>query len=313
MSDPRVIISGPFDEAGNKQGPTTPLYLGSNAEVNTETELNSKDVPGQGSDEAVISPLEAKRDFSYDGQVGALLLEREGYGDSPKEAARNYIFELESLVLAQQSSGYRLQDKENSYDQSPNTDGPAVLVEEVSWTYKDGDNLQVEWDISLKQSQGVQAQSTSVSRDEYIETQKNNVKSSPIDELVLSSGDVLNLGSAEKINVIRRVDIEAQQLLHNSDTPQVGAINSGVKEEVRLDGVVSNKTAVETPFVSSLNDWANKIGTDAHGVQSVVTESLTGREFQGSVENTQTSFESGKPRALDYSLTFKIGTADLFN
>lgn len=313
MSDPRVIISGPFDQAGNQQGPTTPLYLADNADVNTETELNDRDIPGKDSDKSILSPLEAKRDFSYKGQVGAFLLEREGYGSSPEEAARNYIFELESLVLAQQANGYRLQDKENDYDQSPNTDGPAVLVEEVGWTYKDGDNLQVEWDVSLKQSRGVQPQSLSTDRFGYKADQNNKIVNSPIDQLVLSNGDTLYLGNPEKINVIRRVDIEAQQLIHNTDTPQVGAINSGVKEEVRLDGTITDETAVQTPFINNLNDWANKLGTNSHGVQSTVTESLTGREFEGSLEDTETSFESGRPRAANYSLTFKTGVAELFN
>jgi hypothetical protein len=305
MSDPRVIINGPFDAAGNNLGRLTPLYLSNEAEARTETETNQKDIPGKDSDASIVNPLEASRDFSYNGETSGLYLMREGYGDTPKEAVRNYIFELESLVLPYQSSGYVLDDKENDIEYVAGAGTKSVMVEEVSWTYNEGDNIRLEWDVSLLQGEGVQESQNQLSRRRYISDQQNKVQSSPTDKLEFL-GFTLSLGNPSKINAIRSVDIEAQQLLHNTDTPQVAAIDSGVKEEVRIDGLVTDQKA-DIGLPIDVNDWASKLNIQAHGVQSTVTESMTGRTFGGTLEDTSTTFESGRPRACEYSLTFKIG------
>lgn len=306
MSDPRVRITGPFDRSGSLSGFETELFLGSSAQVNTETETNKLDIPGRDAEDAIVTPLEGSKDFLYNGVASPQSLIQAGFGDTPQEAVKSYLIELESLVLPFQSVGYRLEDDENGITLDP-TDGIGVLCDEVSWEVGGGDGLRSEYRVSAVQSDGVQETGEGPTRSEYLSDPLGESVVDPVNQLEYPDG-ILPLGSLDSLTLNRSVDVDAQDMLHEFDVPQVGVIETGVEVEIQYSGTVTEKE-----LEISLDEWARELSVDAHGTQSFFEETVTGRRFQGTLSDTSTEFEGGQPNAVSFDLTFDVGNSELFS
>lgn len=307
MTDPKLFIEGPFDSSGTSFGPNTPLYLANSADVNTDTETNKTDIPGQDANETILSPLEAQRSFNFDGVINPTRLYQAGYGDTPTESFVQYVLELESFVKAFQRRGYRLVDEMNGVVLDP-LDGVGVLAEELTWEINGGDGLRGEWTCELTQSEGVQE---TTGGDVVRRTYPSNPLGEFVDEpenQLLYEGNSIPLGSLDSLTVSRSVDLDAQDLMHQFDTPQVGVIESGVEVEITYSGTVTQKE-LDQP----LSEWASELGFDAHGVESQFEEVVTGRRFAGTLSDTNTSFEDESPNSVSFDLTFEVGAAELFS
>lgn len=298
MSDPKITVDGPFSTSARSHGPSTPLYLGEDASERAETDTRSQDIPTFGDEETILASVEGTREVMYKGLVNGYRLMNAGYGSDPVAAFRQYIYELESLVMPLQGTGYRIRDDMRGETYSPIAiSGRGVLLDTVRWTYESGDGATGEWTVEGQVTEGMQPASD---RHEYITEQQSSAGVSR-DEIV-SGGTTVPLGEVEERSYEREIDVNTSGIIHQTDMPNVGVADSGVKGEVRFSGRLSRNDVAGLARVSQL------LTKDIHGQQAVIRDELTDREFSGSVEDSSADWSGGVPDMLEYSITLKIGS-----
>jgi len=313
MSDPQVSISGPYDQSGTVQGPTTPLYLTEEAVPETETDTKKQDIPGKGDDEALLAPFDGQTAFSYKGVFNQNRLVRAYSNLTPLEAVREWLFEVETLCLPKQGRGFRLKDDESGFVLDP-TSGTGVLVEEVEWTVSAGDGLYGEWRVDVQRAEGPQPAENNV-RDDKITERRNESNSNDFtDERLFvgtGSSQEYELGSVEEMKYTRSIDLNVQQMIHNSDVPQTGLPESGVEGTFRLQGIMTTRD-LPSEGVSALPDWVHRLNTSFHGEYVRIYETVTDRVFGGAVSSSSATMKSGSPNRAEYTIELDIGSSETF-
>ncbi len=313
MSDPQVTITGPFDQSGTSQGPATSLYLTEEATPETETDTKKLDIAGKEDDETLLAPLDGQTAFSYNGVFNQNRLVRAFGNKSALGAVREWLFELETLCLPKQGRGFRLNDDESGFVLDP-TSGTGVLVEEVEWTVSAGDGLYGEWRVDVQRADGVQPAKNNNRTNEITgrrdESQLNNFTD---ERLFVGTGTTqeYELGSVEEIKYTRNLDLNVQQMIHNSDVPQAGLPESGVKGTFRLQGIMTTRD-LPSKGVQSLPDWVQALNTSFHGEFVQVEETVTDRVFGGAVSSSTATIKSGSPNKAEYTIELDIGSSKTF-
>ena len=317
MSDPVISLSGLYDTDGNLLGFETPLYIAQSGTQSVETDTEPESIPSLGEDETALTPLEAEKDFMYEGIINPIALPNEEYpsnggsdngndngedgSDNVIEAFREYVFELESLVLPDQKAGYELQDDVSGFTLTP-TNPIGVLVGDVTWTVSWGEGVRGEWSVEPERADGIPLDSEIDDRQEYITEQFSRVED--VDETLLEipGESTLPLGGVEEMSVNRSIDIETEQIIHAFDVPQLGLFDSGITVEIQLSGTVTEEQAF-----GSLSDFVQRLHTEMHGREVSLTEEVTGRSFVGAVSDSSTEFNESTQNYVEYDITFTVG------
>lgn len=311
---PTLELEGPFDDGGTAQGPVTSLLTTDQGTEDTSTETNKEDIPGRDDEDSLLTPLQGERSQSYEGQINAFAALDNGYGTDRLSAVQEYLFTIESLCIAEQGIGYRLEDELNGISRSPTGSKPGVLVEESEWTLADDDNLTGKYRIETQIAEGVTGVSTDI-RTNYINQQSNNMvdlgsqSGNGVNDSVLQGEDSNGtnnyaLGSIEDFKYTRKVDINASEIIHNQDVPQVGAIESGVQGTVRVSGTLTDSQLITA---SDITDWVTTINDAFHGQNLTLFEEFTNRPFFGALETSTSEFRDDKPNAVEYDIELAIG------
>lgn len=315
QSIPQLYLEGPYDSNDNKQGPETSLLVTDQSTEDVTTETEKEDIPGNDDESALLTPLQGERGLSYDGKINAFSALDNGYGSDRVSATQEYLFAIESLCLAEQGQGYKIVDALNGVSRSPTSDLPAALVEEAEWTLADDDNLNGKYRIEVTIAEGVTQAPTDV-RTNYINDQSTSqidlasqsgsgVSQSALEGEVNGTTELYSLGSIEEIKYTRSVDINAQEIIHNQDVPQVGAIESGVQGTFRISGTMTDSQTINA---ASLTDWVVVLNEQLHGQQLILYEEFTNRPFTGALSTSTSEFRDDKPVGAEYDIEFDVGT-----
>lgn len=306
MSDPQVTLEGLYTADATLSGYETDLYLSEESNTSADTDVNQEDIPTQDDDEALLAALSGSRDFLYSGTANGIRLLEDNFGSNirpndpdPVSALKEYLIQIESLVLPEQGSGYALVDNVAGVDITP--DGElGVLVSNASWEYTDGDGVKAEWNVEAQLGEGLQG--IDELRIEYFQGEIESIQS--FDETVLSaeSGPSLNMGYAETRRYERDIDINVTEIIHDFDLPVVGVIETGVKGTFNISGKVSDRDTSRT-----LPEWANTLNTEMHGTEVTLQDEFTGREFSGAVGSTNADVKAGTPNIVEYRVEIAIG------
>lgn len=298
IPSPKITITGPYDKGGTAQGPATDLYLGDEASVDTDTETNKEDLPGFDSDETLLNPLQGAITFSYSGVFNAQRLYQAGLGASLEEAMYEWIFRLETLVGSRQGIGWKLVDKLNGFSPDP-TSGVGVLIEESEWSLSEGELYKGEWRVDAKLTKGRQDVATDYRTDDISE--RNTAQDTSISEPKIEyGGNTLKLHHAEDFSVTRSVDLETNKLAHEYDIPQVGLVQSGVDEVIRVSGQVTERDEI-------LSNWAEEANKDAHGSEIKLYDPFSKRIWGGTISTSMTEFSERPDNRLEYDFEIDVG------
>jgi len=309
---PQITITGPYNngyevEAENEEDAAIDLYLVENARDNTETDPQAESIVGGDADDTFLAGFAGSREQSYEGNLSGHRLWMEDFGETPREAFVNYIFELESLVLPEQGVGYKLEDRFRDRAYTPSESSPGVLVDEVEWTYEAGNGFQGDYRVSTTVTEGVQRP---LLREDYIEDQQNvsipselNIGGfdTPQDILgVMETGATVQFTEVEERRYSRSIDVEESEMIHNTDVPVVGVMDSGVEGEYYIDGRI-------TYHKEDIQDAVNTVLDATQGRTVGFIDGLTNRTFVGIASEVNTIAEAGKPGEIGAQITITVG------
>lgn len=292
MSD--IILDGPYSD-GTSPG-TVLLYSGEESDTTRKTKPNQETVPGDDEEDSLLTPLSGSEDVSFSGQVVDINAQSE-YGGTSVEALQEWVFNFESLCLAQQGSGYALTNPVEGITYDPASD-TGVLVEDTEWTVEGGRPTVVSWNIELKVSSGVQGVED---RLQYVTDQKNRQTSISEDKFVVNGTNV-PLGDVESKSRSRSVDINSTEILSgfSEDLPSVGTVESGVEGKFTFQGQLTSNDG-------NTDELARVYNRDLHGKSVEFYDSFSNRVFEGAVSQTNTSESAGRVDVVDYRVTFLVG------
>lgn len=305
MADPQIVVTGPFDDGSPAEG-SLALYNTQDATDSADTDVEQESIPTQDDEEVILSPISGRRDLNYSGDVSGIRLMNAGFGNDPYEAAVNYLFRLESLVLAEQGQGYRVEDatRQDTYEPQFGGDGditdPGVLFDTVRWEQESGEPIDLEWTVNGKITEGLQEARR---RSSYISDQESAYDPNITrDTLRTEDGEIeFDLGEVESRRYERELGLDVMDMIHQFDVPNIGVIESGVEGEFEVDGRITSEQ------VDDLAEIARLLTDDIHGRQVVIEDSFTRRRFSGAVDDSDTTFEAGVPNVLDYRVVLTIG------
>ena len=297
MEGAKLHVSGPFDSSGTSYGPDLDFFLAEEADDEAETDTKPQDIPTQEDDQSILSPIQGKRSFRWNGLANGHRLYHAGYGDDYESALVEWLIHAESLISPQQGQGYRIEDETRGEVLEPSDSTSGVLFKSFSWTYTAGEGVEAEWSIEGQVSDGLQ---NTRSRRAYIRNEMGKRAERQADIIRASSLGDWPMGELTERRYERSVDLNVMDMVHNSDVPTVGIAESGVKGELMLDGRLSRNDA-------NLKQAAREIVDDYHGKQVTFVDAMTGRTFDGAISNSNTKFEAGSPNILNYRIELKIG------
>jgi len=301
---PKLHIEGPLESSGSS-GNTNDLHLVQEATNSSETDSRQQSIVGQDDKNAILAGITGKRDVSYSGLANGYRLMQAGLGNDPVEALINGLYELESLVVAEQGQGYRVTDDVRSKTYQPEEGAVGILFDTIRWNYEAGEGLDVEWNLDGKLTEGVQ---NVASRSDYVDEQKRkrsfyeDQRAEPETDRVTTDNLSINLGDVEKRSYERSVNLNATDLVHQYDFGTVGVIESGVEGEVRFEGLVSYH------HVDDVKQVARQLNGPLQGVQVNLQDSFTRRDFPGLITDVSTTFKAGRPDRFEYQLTLTVGS-----
>ena len=299
MAEPeRVSLFGPFGVDGSTEfAREFTLYTAESYTVEGETDTKKESVPTTDSEESILTPIEGSRSFSLSGVTSLELIHRRFGGSDEKESLRRWLYTLESLVTPQQGLGYELRENLRDGTIQPSTDEErGVLVGEVRWTLNVGDITRVEWNVELDLSEGVQE--VQDNPELYVDRQFDSTIER--DELISPNGRV-ELTEVDTRRVTRSVDLSTLNILHDTDVPVTGLIDSGVDEEVDFEGHIVERD-------DSLREQkARFIDTEIHGEPVVITDEFTGRAYRGAASSSSVEFEEGYSTMFTFRISLDVG------
>ena len=293
-----VSVEGPYF-SGSPQDGTLNLYGGSSSDVLRKTQPNQQSLPGQDEEQTLLSPLTGSEEFSIDGTTNIQMVQGDFFSTGI-DALHEWIFNLESLVQAQQGDGYVLTDpmRDITYDPANKT---GLLIDKAEWTVQGGTKDVIDWNVSFQLSSGVQ---DVASRFSYVSEEINNQTPVSDDKLVVSGTDV-PLGDIDSFSRERSVNLEVSELLNSTDAlgdgfQSLGVLQSGVEGEITLDGTVTRNDG-------DISQIANMYARNLHGRQVEYHDSFTNRIYQGIISQSNSTTNEGTVAALDYRITFNVG------
>lgn len=297
MEGAKLHVEGPYDSSGTSYGPETDFFLAEEATDEAETDTKAQDIPTQEDNEAILSPIQGKRNVRWDGLANGHRLYHAGYGDDYASALIEWLIEAESIVSAEQGQGYKVTDDTRGETLEPGQDSPGILFKSFSWTYTAGEGVEAEWSIEGQVSDGMQE---ARNRNAYIRNEMGSRAERAADLIRAEDGSEWPMGELSERRYERSVDLNVMDMVHDSDVPTVGIAESGVQGELMLDGRLSRNDA-------DLKQAAREIVDDYHGQQITFVDAFSGREFEGAIGDSSTSFEAGSPNILNYRVEVKIG------
>ena len=297
MENAKLHVEGPLDSSGTSYGPSTDFFLTEEATDEAETDTKPQDIPTQDDDQSILSPIQGKRNFRWNGIANGHRLYHAGYGDDYESALIEWLIEAESLISPQQGQGYRIEDETRGEVLEPSDNTSGVLFKEFSWTYTAGEGVEAEWSIEGQLSDGLQQ---AESRNAYIRNEMSSRAERQADLLRASGLDDWPMGELTERRYSRSIDLNVMDMVHNSNVPTVGIAESGVQGEWMLDGRLSRNDA-------DLKKVAREIVDDWHGKQVTFVDAFSGREIEGAISTSSTSFEAGSPNILNYRVELKVG------
>lgn len=319
MADAPIVVRGPIPPGSTTpQPPDTPLYLSDESTVSTETDTQKQDIPTLDSDESILAPISGKQFIRGSGviqgrylsQNPSALVRRSDISESattisysPKTAYRLYVYQLESLVIPRQGSGYIVRDEVRDKTFEPSSDTFGVLFDSVTHEYNTGEGFKGSWDVSGQVTDGVQQAD---SRVQYIDEQVDKLRAFDRDQAeVATSSTSVTLGEIEKMNSNREIDLNSSDLVHQQDKKEqvnVSAIDSGVKESFTFEGRIADHQTDKT-----LSQVARDLGLNIHGEQAELYDTITGRKLEGAITDSESTFVAGEPDKVEYRVELDIG------
>lgn len=280
----KVTFRGPIDGENRE----TPLYQTKNARHSNQTNPEAADVPGKDAEETKLSPLTGQISVDYDGVVN---LNQFSDRQNPKSALREYLFELESLVLPKQGAGYAVTDevRDVTYD----GDLP-VMVEEVRWSLDSTEVTRAEWSVSGVRNRGKQEPK---SRRRYIDNQ--SVSEYDRDKIIISDGPTVPYANVSTRRVTRSIQLNTMQIFNQIDAPSVGLAESGVRQEVNMSGVVDYVS--DSVLIRQIDQY--------EGSQAQIQDMFTGRTYSGVLTNVRSEVQEGNARQAEVDVELTVGTS----
>jgi hypothetical protein len=300
----RILISGPIDLDETDLGFSIQLFNAESARTNSQTNTNRKDVPTFGADESILTPISGSRNIRLQGQTSFQKISGAFPSSGVKESVRRWIRKLEALVLPQQGLGWKVNDYERGVTYQP-VDGTdtdkkrGLLISDVEWEFNPEEAGTVSWSIDGEYSEGVQ---------EALDPQSEYINNYPLldfdqDQLTVG-GETIDLSYVENRRVDRTVDINNTELLFQledsfGDSPLVGFLESGVTADVSFTGTVYDANS----FESTVQLFDGGI----QGETAVLTDSFAGRNWSGTISDSSSTIEAGRPNRFDFELTLEVG------
>jgi hypothetical protein len=321
MSTPPIVIDGPlFEDATTSTGPPVPLYLSKESSVSTDTDTNPQDVPTQESKNTLLAPIAGKQSFRANGVIQGNFLQTNsefidpffkssGFELNRKNAYRIYSAMLETLVLPEQGIGYRVQDNIRGETFEPTETSFGILFDSIRTEYISGEGFRGSWNLSGKVVDGVQRPDNRrdliderrAEMEKYIRLAPDNFSR----VFLTDSGLEVKLGEVTKLTRERNVDINVSDLIHqqeNKDAVNIGAISSGVKESVTLEGRITDQQTSKT-----LQEVAQQIELGIHGEQAIFVDALLASRSPCAISKSSSTFLSGEPNVVEYRIELDIG------
>ena len=311
---PQIRFTGPYRSDGSSLDggqPPVDLYNVETARDDANTETNQQSVFGQSEGDAILAPLTGSRTIEFDGKASGQRLYQAGFGSTPRRALREYLKQLESLILPVQGNGYRVDDDVRGKTFDPNGEedkDSGVIVDTVRWNHETGDVEDAEYRVEGEVTEGVQegAERTRDKRYERFDGVALPPTADEEDRLYTSiAGDNFTLGYVEERRFEMSVDLDVSEVANQFDLPNFGLITSGVEGEFSLSGIVSDRH-VEDDSVG-IEDVALAFNEDLQGEDVVIWDSLTRRWIRGALSTGRTTFEAGKAHEFEYDLDLTIG------
>lgn len=319
MSEPQIFIRGPIPPEGTTpQDPETPLYLGDDSTVSTETDTQKQDIPTQDSEETILAPISGKQFIRASGVIqgrylsrnDSFLLRRSNVSESdsevvysPQTAYRLYVYQLESLVLPEQGRGYIVEDNLRNKTFKPGTGEFGVLFDSVSHEYNAGEGFRGSWSVEGQVTDGLQNIDDRVG---YIDDQITKLQNFDRDQAeVVTPNTTVTLGEIEKMSRSRDIDLNTSDLIHQQnekDSVNVSAIESGVKESASFEGRIADHQTDK-----DLSEVARNLGLDIHGEEAELYDTITGRKIEGAVSDSESTFVEGEPDKIEYRVELDVG------
>ena len=299
MKDARVQLEGPYNVDGTTDNAqTVDLYTTDDFRVTSITDTNDNSIPTEDSDGRILTPITGRREFRLSGNAVPLRVFKGSNESDIEKSLRRWLLSIEALTLPEQGLGYALYDDVRNQDSVPKPDNESgFLIEESRWSLDSQDINRASWRVEGKLSEGVQ--DPELTPEEYIDERLSGPDIN-VDEVSSASGSV-KLTEVDSRRVTRFINLNAVDIMHNTDLPITGFFDSGVEEEVRFNGTVVDKDE------DSLAEKAKLIDQELQGEEATLSDSFMNREYVGSISNSNTTFNEQQPNAFEFRITLEVG------
>lgn len=261
------------------------LWQAQEDQSSTKGGVETNSVFGTDSDRALLTGLEKVDSFQYSGLVsGIRLSQQSGYSNDPLTALAEWVAKFETVVNANQGTGWTLDDQERGRTIN-------VVARQVGWQRLQGANYEVEWDLDVLWGQG---EMDSLSRS------PDSVSPSADTQATLSG---TSLGSIEATRQQKRQRLKMFPIAFADSGENDTLAQSGAIREIILRGV---KTGSQSTLNTFASDIRSLIGQD----QIVdFSSAFPGRTKQVMVDDFETTRSAGVPRQQPYTLKLIEGVS----
>lgn len=298
----RVIVDGIHGTDGSFESLDLPLFNARSFDVESEAQTNRETVPGEEDGDSLLAPISGSRSVRLSGQTSVSAVSTVYPSLGRIESLRTWLRSLEALVLPQQGLGWQIQDSVRGKTYDP-TSNRGVLFDDVSWSYSPSDGERFDYTVSGQFSEGVQNRDSpseyiSNTGVEDIQTDKLVIEpasQSPL-EIDFSHVENRNLSRTTRIN---STDLIFQQEEQTGDSPVLGTINEGVTTDLTIDGTIYEPTS----FAGTVQEFDREL----QGEIAEFQDEFSGKVWIGTISNSSTSIENGRPNRFDFDATLEIG------
>lgn len=289
-----LVLEGPVDLDTSLGLFEVELFNTDRARVSNETETNIESIPGQGSNESITAPLEGKRSVRYDGDTSFSRLNKAYGSRGRKDSVRQWLASVEALVLSQQGLGWKVTDRARSDTYDPVTDRGMVITSS-EWSYSPDSGERLSWGVDGELSEGAQPAKDPSG---YVSTRRSGTE--PTTDSLQVAGFTFEFSYVESRRVTRNVSLNNTEMIHQTeDSPMAGLIESGVETEVKWDGTLYASDS----FTDDVKDFDRRI----QGEEASLHDSFAGTVWNGTISDSNSTVEAGRPNRFDFDLTLDVG------
>lgn len=248
-------------------------------EVSAKIDVTS--APSQTDEEAFVFGLRAAETNPLSGRVTAIrLASNPDYPLDEREALSDWLQRFESLVSAEQGTGFELVDEER--DRSIN-----VIVTTASHTISYGEPFEASWSLDIERGEGVLTDAT-----------RSPTSATPNSTETLGGTD---LGTITEKQTEKQIDVETSPIAFADTSDTVITPNSGVIRQVTIAGRVGGTLTELRSFDETLRDYVGREDTLSYQT------AMPGTTHDVLVDSYDSTLSAGSPNVLRYGLTLFAG------